>query len=212
MPWLTIGTPRSLIVCSGTSVTPCKSAFIPKLLSGSSDHATMKFMSARSSSLSPNDLAGASVETVHEIVQRAAGKLSVLQARRTHIRKRIQALLHLSRALSEDAAISRSSRSEKVAIAIGSSRSAPLEGNVRLDGTSASGGLRRACRIALIETDDAECAEQILERIRKRNSVSLENLADPLAAIVVELNRMANEREACRNSEGEIERWQLRRS
>ena|SRR5205814_1714681 len=212
MPWLTIGTPRSLIVCSGTSVTPCKSAFIPKLLSGSSDHATMKFMSARSSSLSPNDLAGASVETVHEIVQRAAGKLSVLQARRTHIRKRIQALLHLSRALSEDAAISRSSRSEKVAIAIGSSRSAPLEGNVRLDGTSASGGLRRACRIALIETDDAECAEQILERIRKRNSVSLENLADPLAAIAVELNRMANEREACRNSEGEIERWQLRRS
>ena len=212
MPWLTIGTPRSLIVCSGTSVTPCKSAFIPKLLSGSSDHATMKFMSARSSSLSPNDLAGASVETVHEIVQRAAGKLSVLQARRTHIRKRIQALLHLSRALSEDAAISRSSRSEKVTIAIGSSRSAPLEGNVRLDRTSASAGLRRACRIALIETDDAECAEQILERIRKRNSVSLENLADPLAAIVVELNRMANEREACRYSEGEIERWQLRRS
>jgi len=33
-----------------------------------------------------------------------------------------------------------------------------------------------------------------------------------LAAIVVELNRMANEREACRYSEGEIERWQLRRS
>ena len=157
MPWLTIGTPRSLIVCSGTSVTPCKSAFIPKLLSGLSDHATMKFMSARSSSLSPNDLAGASVETVHEIVQRAAGKLSVLQARRTHIRKRIQALLHLSRALSEDAAISRSSRSEKVTIAIGSSRSTPLEGNVRLDRTSASAGLRRACRIALIETDDAEC-------------------------------------------------------
>jgi hypothetical protein len=212
MPWLTIGTSRSLIVCSGTSVTPRKSAFIPKLLSGSADHATMKFMSARSSSRFPNDLAGASVETVHEIVQRAAGKLSVLQARRTHIRKRIQALLHLSRALSEDAAISRSSRSEKVAIAIDSSRSAPLEGNVRLDRTSASGGLRRACRIALIETDDAECAEQILERIRKRNSVSLENLADPLAAIAVELNRMANEREACRYSEGEIERWQLRRS
>jgi len=172
----------------------------------------MKFMSARSSSLSPNDLAGASLETVQEIVQRAAGKLSALQTRRTHIRKRIQALLHLSRSLSERAAVSRTIRPTKSAIALDSSRDVLVKGNVRAARTVASSVLRRACRIALMETDDPESAEQILQRIKKRNSVSLENLTDPSAAIVGELNRMANQREAARYSDGKFERWQLRRS
>jgi hypothetical protein len=171
----------------------------------------MKFMSARSSSFGPNDLAGASVETVHEIVQRAASKLSALQARRTHLRKRIQALLHISRTLANEAVTSRPTESKGSPSGMNRSDRAPLERNASVPRRSGSSALRRACRIALMETDHAESVEQILERIRKRNSVSLRDANEPSAAIVSELNRMLVDGEASRYLEHGMERWQLKR-
>jgi hypothetical protein len=168
-------------------------------------------MSARSSSLGPNELAGASVETVHEIVQRAASKLSALQARRAHLRKRIQALLHISRTLAHDAVAPRPDELKRSLSSIDSHRRAPLEKIGPTPPTSGSTVLRRACRIALMETDDAECVQQVLERIRKRNSVSLQDAAEPADAIVMELNRMVREGEASRYSEHGVEHWQLKR-
>lgn len=161
-------------------------------------------MCARSNSLTKH-LTGAPAETVREIVQRAEGKLSALQESRAHLRKRIQALNHLSRALADNIVVP--------AAVTPQPKFASSDGNPSAaePARPLSSLLRRACRIALMEIEDPECSEQIFERIRKRKSVSLEQIPDPLHAIMRELKQMANEREATCYREGNIDRWQLRR-
>ena len=164
-------------------------------------------MSSRSNTLSPGHLAGASAETVREIVQRAENKLSALQASRTHLRKRIQALNHLSRALPGNVVASNSVESAAKKVPAPGPR-APETGREFRNRPHPSSALRRACRIALMETDAPESAAQILERIAKRNSISIENLADPESAVIAELKQMASEGETTCLAGVGTERWQ----
>ena len=59
--------------------------------------------------------------------------------------------------------------------------------------------LRRACRIALMETTEPEMAWQIVERIKRRGAFSFEAKSNPPAAVIDELVGMVMEGEAFRN-------------
>jgi len=68
--------------------------------------------------------------------------------------------------------------------------------------------LRRACRIALMESDEPQTSEQIYQRICKRGSLSFQTPIDALHVLSAELDLMAKESEiSCRVLGGE-KRWQ----
>ena len=69
--------------------------------------------------------------------------------------------------------------------------------------------LRRACRIALIESDRPQSCEQILQRIRRRESVCIEDFQDPLNAITKELGEMLADGEVIQKTNDQL--WQLNR-
>lgn len=176
-------------------------------------------MSARANSLKPDDFSGATVEMIREMVRRAEVKLSSLQARRTHIRRRIQALHHLSRTLAAGIAVplfdncvpevDRSANEEALTKceklgSIGESG----ENDLSNCGSSA---VKRACRIALMESDEAECCTRILQRITRRESVSFTNHRDCMQEITAELNRMVAHGEAVTFGGGDAQLWQLNR-
>lgn len=71
--------------------------------------------------------------------------------------------------------------------------------------------LRRACRIALMESSHPEDARRILERIRRRGSLSFDGSGDPLTLVACELMILATEGEAHRLIFGGTEYWELLR-
>lgn len=175
-------------------------------------------MSARANSLKPDDFSGATIEMIREMVKRAGAKLSSLQAHRTQIRRRIQALHHLSRTVAVEIA----SPLEDCAFEAGHSvkeqaptefrKQGSIERNERVLHKSEPSALRRACRIALMETDEAECCTQILQRITRRQSVSFRSYSDSVPEVTAELNRMVAEGEAITLRTGDAQQWQLNRS
>jgi hypothetical protein len=176
-------------------------------------------MSARANSLKPDDFSGATVEMIREMVRRAEVKLSSLQARRTHIRRRIQALHHLSRTLAAGIKVqllddcgSETGHSVKEQTLTGceklSSIGEPSENGL---GNCESSALKRACRIALMESDEAECCARILQRITRRESVSFKNHRDCMQEITAVLNRMVAHGEAVTFGGGNAQLWQLNR-
>lgn len=126
------------------------------------------------------------VETVRDIVKRAEAKLSSLQAHRTFLRKRLRALHHLANTFATTGTSAAGFFSRE-----SSKESAPVRN--QLPETSIN--LRRACRIALIETEHAT-AEEILKRICSRGSMSFPDSEDGLAVVTAELNQMLNDGEA----------------
>ena len=71
--------------------------------------------------------------------------------------------------------------------------------------------LRRACRIALMETDQPQSCAQIYERIQKRGSMSFGLNDDALHVLSVQLRAMATNSEVvCCVINGET-RWQWKR-
>ena len=176
-------------------------------------------MSARANSLKSDDLYGATIEMVCEMVRRAESKLSSLQSHRTHIRRRIQALHHLSRALVSKTATSQfedfaleTGHPVEEHVPDGFEQQASLRRSERAAHKSDSSALRRACRIALMETDEAESCAQILQRITRRQSVSLKSYAESVQEVTTELNRMVAEDEAITFLTGDTQQWQLNRS
>jgi hypothetical protein len=71
--------------------------------------------------------------------------------------------------------------------------------------------LRRACRIALMETQSAECAEQILQRINRRQSVSFKSDEDPIGLVTEALHRMVKDDEVIVSRSEAVEQWGLSR-
>jgi hypothetical protein len=67
--------------------------------------------------------------------------------------------------------------------------------------------LRRACRIALMEVDEAASAEEIYSRIVRRGAFSFNNLEYAIVAIVRTLNVMAKDGETCSAEHGPCSRW-----
>jgi hypothetical protein len=174
-------------------------------------------MSARANSLKPDDLSGATIEMIREMVKRAGAKLSSLQAHRTQIRRRIQALHHLSRTVAAEIAVlpledcafaAGHSVKEQVLTGFGKR----IERSERALQKSEPSAMRRACRIALMETDGAEGCTQILQRITRRQSVSFKNQRDSLQEITAELNRMVVDGEAITFGAGDAQQWQLNRA
>jgi hypothetical protein len=157
---------------------------------------------------------------IREMVQRAEAKLSSLQSRRKQISRRIQALHHLSRTVAAGITVRLlddcGSEADRPAKEQGltkcekqSSIGEPSENVLR---KSESSALRRACRIALMESDAAECGMQILQRITRRESVSFKNPRDSIPEITAELNRMVADDEAITFGVGNAQQWQLNRT
>lgn len=170
-------------------------------------------MSARSNSLKPDTFYDAPLETIREMVKRAEAKLLALNSRRADIRRRIQALHYLSIAFAAEPVYAPPSDLEA------SAKPVKERADAGVDKTSSSvtgrqaelTALRRACRIALMETQNAECAEQILQRINRRQSVSFSNGEDPIRAVGEELQRMAKDDEVIVSSSAGVEQWGLSR-
>jgi hypothetical protein len=176
-------------------------------------------MSARANSLKPDDFSGATIEMIREMAKRAGAKLSSLQAHRTQIRRRIQALHHLSRTVAVEIAVSPledcafgAGHSVKEQAPTGFRKQGSIERNERVLHKSEPSVLRRACRIALMETDEAEFCTQILQRITRRQSVSFRSYGDSVPEVTAELNRMVAEGEAITLCTGHAQQWQLNRS
>jgi hypothetical protein len=176
-------------------------------------------MAARANSVKPDDLSGATVEMIREMVKRAEAKLSSLQSRRTQIRRRLQALHHLSRIVAgiaipsiDDLDFEAHHSAKQQALTKGETQSLIDEPSRYALGQAKSSPLRRACRIALMESDEAESYTQILQRITRRESVSFKDHRNPLQEVTAELNRMVADCEAITFGVGNAQRWQLNRA
>jgi hypothetical protein len=67
--------------------------------------------------------------------------------------------------------------------------------------------LERACRIALMETNEPSSAEAIYDRIQRRGSFTFSGYKRPLRAIILVMNGMARRGEAIPLNEGGNRRW-----
>jgi hypothetical protein len=151
-------------------------------------------------------------DMVRDLVRRADRKLAELEARKQYLRRRVQALRFLA-----THAAQKSSAERPHNLASGQSSSAHdlnrSEHDVkraRADRDSGTGTttLRRACRIALMESDEPQTSKQIYQRICKRGSLSFQSSTDALHVLSAELDLMAKESEITyRVLDGE-KRWQ----
>lgn len=169
------------------------------------------------------------LEVTHQLVRRAETKLVGLHAHRSQLRSRIRALHYLLKTL-ETAFSSSDSPDPGLYDATKKSRlklddSSEFERNSDSPVPSRTGSkqimtgpaaltqfsipLRRACRIALMESDRPQGCDQILQRIRRRESVSIEGFRDPTIAILEELRKMLADGEVIQKKNCQL--WQLNR-
>jgi hypothetical protein len=81
-----------------------------------------------------------------------------------------------------------------------------------LEGRLKSGSkLRRACRIALMESDQPQSSLQIFERITKRGSFTFQRYNDPPKTVCQELNQMAEEGEIIALGVADLQHWEWKR-
>ena len=141
-------------------------------------------------------------DIVRDLVRRAESKLAELEARKQYLRRRVQALRFLA---SHNRENQPAERQEHVVPHLASSD----HERGRSDHESGKGptGLRRACRIALLESDAPQTSQEIYGRISKRGSLLFQASTDPVYVISSELELMAKESEIiCRVLDGE-KRW-----
>jgi DNA repair exonuclease SbcCD ATPase subunit len=171
-------------------------------------------MSARSNSLKPDTFYDAPIETIREMVKRAEAKLHALNSRRADIRRRIQALHHLSITFAVDPVYAASRDLEAAAKPVKERADAVVDKkSFSVTGRQAEmSALRRACRIALMETQSAACAEQILQRINRRQSVSFKSDEDRIRLVTEALQRMAKDDEVIVSISAGVEQWGLSRA
>jgi hypothetical protein len=136
-----------------------------------------------------------------ELTKRVASKLADLQARKADILKKMQRLRYLADNL---AGRRRTAQPEPALTEQSSSVEArrPRAGN---------GKLRRACRIALMETDGAQSSSQIYDRIQKRGSACFEEYRDPMGSLVDELESMVRKGEVLCSHAEQGNLWKLKR-
>lgn len=178
--------------------------------------------------LSQGDPAAGGLEVTYQLVRRAETKLFGLHANRSQLRKRIRALHYLLKTLDTVFSISNSSGpdlypaarkaggnhdelpgSEKSSEAAVTSRTGANDIAGKSSMAAVSTLLRRACRIALMESDRPQGCEQIVQRIRRRESVCIEHFDDPKTMIAQELRKMLADGEVVQKKAGRL--WQLNR-
>ena len=180
-----------------------------------------------STKLSAGGSASGGLEVTHQIVTRAETKLVGLHANRSQLRRRIRALHYLLKALETvsspfdcphpglDRAAQKSTvshdesnqRSSDPAVTSRAGSKELMTGTPVVTGISTE--LRRACRIALMESDRPQTCEQVLQRIRRRGSVCVEGFHDPMIAIAQELRKMLADGEVIQKKDSHL--WQLNR-
>ena len=169
------------------------------------------------------------VEATHELVKRAEAKLVGMQANRSQLRRRIRALHYLLKTINTeipplesadpaaDPAAQNSNIDQDQLSEIGRGLGAAVSSRTEKKETTTSGStvaavsteLRRACRIALMESDRPQCCEQILQRIRRRESICIEGFSDPMFAVSHELRSMLADGEVIQKKDNQL--WQLDR-
>jgi hypothetical protein len=182
-----------------------------------------------STGLSLDGSTAGGLEVTHHLARRAETKLVGLHTNRSQLRKRIRALHYLLKTLktvfspseSPDPGLNHraqksrfnhdeSSEFERNSDTPVTSRTESREtmtgGRVM---TEVSTELRRACRIALMESDRPQACEQILQRIHRRESVYIAGFHDPMIAIAQELRKMLADGEVIQKKDGQL--WQLNR-
>lgn len=171
---------------------------------------------------------GDALDTTIELVRRAETKLVGLHANRSQLRRRIRALHYLLKTLKTESSLlistdsplhpeageSKFSQNERPKFERGSDTAAsPVPTNepttVAPAVTGVSPELRRACRIALLESDRPQCCEQILQRIQRRESVCIELFGRGVNAIEQELRAMLADGEVIQKKDNQ--HWQLNR-
>lgn len=181
-------------------------------------------------SASPKNGSGAGdLEVTHDLVKRAEAKLIGLHANRSQLRRRIRALHYLLKTLDTECSLSKSmdqlshpaageskinhdersgfERDSDSAATASIATKETTAGAAALTGVSSE--LRRACRIALMESDRPQCCEQLLQRIRRRESVCVQGFHDPMIAIAQELRKMLADGEVIQKKDNQF--WQLNR-
>jgi len=162
------------------------------------------------------------------LVRRAETKLVGLHANRSQLRRRIRALHYLLRTLDTKFSLSKlakpASHREAGKSNFNHDQRSEVARNSGIAGTSPFGStnttivsaaigvsteLRRACRIALMESDRPQPCEQILQRIQRRESVCIDGFHDPESAVAQELRAMLADGEVISKKDNEL--WQLNR-
>jgi hypothetical protein len=162
-----------------------------------------------------------------DLVRRAETKLVGLHVNRSQLRRRIRALHYLLRTLDTKLSLSKltvpASHPEAGKSNFNHDQLSEVERNSGI-GTSpfgstntttvsavigASTELRRACRIALMESDRPQSCEQVLQRIQRRGSVCIDGFPDPKIEVAQELRAMLADGEVISKKDNEL--WQLNR-
>jgi hypothetical protein len=168
------------------------------------------------------------LEVTRELVKRAGAKLVGLHAQRSQLQKRIRALHYLlktkdtefvhsaqtGRSVHRESVKPTINRHERSKIKTASETAAisRIDSKRRARGSALPGvsiELRRACRIALMETDHPQPCEQILRRIHRRKSVCMGHFRDPVIAVTQELRAMLADGEVIQTRNKQL--WQMNR-
>src|SRR5580704_2625299 len=160
----------------------------------------------------PSESAPSSVVALTKLLRSELGQLSEQDETLRQLRRSFQLLLHelqqLGRQTTKDlvAEPPRSARRQpvkEVVNEINRTTKTELRGKASISGER----LRRACRIAVMETDEAASAEDIRSRILRRGSFPFINLEYAAVAIAQTLDMMAKEGEVCSLDYGPHPRW-----
>jgi hypothetical protein len=165
----------------------------------------------------------------HDLVKQAEAKLVALHSNRSQLGRRIRALHYLLKTIDTECVHSRPTEpylrpeavksktnhherskfetdSETAAISPIATKETRAAGPAL---TETSTKLRRACRIALMESDRPQYCEQILQRIHRRESVCIQGFRDPVIAVAQELRAMLADGEVIQQTNKQL--WQLNR-
>jgi hypothetical protein len=160
----------------------------------------------------PSESAPSSVVALTKLLQSELGRLSKQDEALRQLRRSFQLLLHelqkgsLHATKDLTAEPPRSARRQPVKVVVNENdrmTRTEIRGKPSISGER----LRRACRIAVMETDVAASAEDIRSRILRRGSFPFNNLQYAAVAIARTLDMMAEEGEVFSLDNGPYRRW-----
>jgi hypothetical protein len=160
----------------------------------------------------PSESAPSSVVALTKLLRSELGRLSKQDEALRQLRRSFQLLLHElqegGRQATKDLSAEppRSARRQPVKEVVNENDCMTRTG---ICGKASISGerLRRACRIAVMETDEAASAEDIRSRILRRGSFPFKNLEYAAVAIAQTLDMMAKEGEVFSLDGGPHRRW-----
>jgi hypothetical protein len=153
-----------------------------------------------------------SQESLSAVVELAGDELRELHLRRGEVTQRIRNLYRMIAALKTFSGLSEDEGASIECLRLVERPVAKRKAPVRIQPTKqqryqSNPSLRRACRIALLETEEAIPSTEIRARIVRRGSFVFTELESATRSILAELNGMAEDGEACFSGRGHDSRW-----